>query len=141
MTLMDENQITDKIKNARRLLHFFPTFFINYTPHKNHVLSFSYGSRITRPTFAILNPFKRFQNQYNIVMGSPNLSPTTSQSLELGYTFKRNLNFNLSYRNTKGIVNIVPTIMDDGKILHSYQNASNTEMLSFSATYRWVPTD
>lgn len=141
VTFMNGNQINNDEKTARKLLHFFPTFFFNYNPHKNHVLSFSYGSRITRPTFAILNPFKRFQNQYNIVMGSPNLSPTTSYTLELGYTFKRNLNFNLSYRNTKGIVDIVPTILSDGKILHSYQNASNNQIILLSSNYRWVPSD
>ena len=74
-------------------------------------------------------------------MGSPNLSPTTSHTLELGYTFKRNLNFNLSYRNTKGIVDIVPTILSDGKILHSYQNASNNQIILLSSNYRWVPSD
>ncbi|MCI6279532.1 MAG: TonB-dependent receptor family protein [Bacteroidales bacterium] len=141
VTFMDGNQINNDETTTRRLLHFFPTFFINYTPHRNHVLSFSYGSRITRPTFAILNPFKRLQNQYNSIMGSPNLSPTTSHTLELGYTFNRNLNLNLSYRDTKGIVDIVPTILSDGKILHSYQNASNNQVISFSATYRWSPSD
>ena len=140
-TFMNGNQVNNDEKTVRKLFHLFPTFFFNYNPHKNHVLSFSYGSRIIRPTFAILNPFKRFQNQYNIVMGSPNLSPSTSHTLELGYTFKRNLNLSLSYRNTKDIVNIVPTILSDGKILHSYQNASNSQLILLSSNYRWVPSD
>lgn len=140
-TFISGNQINYEEKITRRLLHFFPTLFINYTPHINHVLSFSYGSRITRPTFAILNPFKKYQNQYNIVMGAPNLSPTTSHTLELGYTFNRNLNFNLSYRNIKGTIDIVPTILSEGKILHSYKNASNSQIIILSTNYRWVPYD
>lgn len=140
-TLMDGLQISTSERRNRRLIHFFPTLFVNYTPHSKHILSFSYGSRISRPNFALLNPFKRYQNQYNIIVGSPNLSPTISHSLELGYTYNRNLNFNLSYRNTKGIVNSVPTILSDGKILHSYQNASDNQIIALSSSYRWVPSD
>lgn len=140
-TFVDGKQLSNNEKITRKLFHLFPTFFLNYTPHQNHVLSFSYASRITRPTFDILNPFKRYQNQYNIVTGAPYLSPSISHTLDLGYTFRQNLNFNISYVNKKGLVDIVPKILSDGKILHSYQNAYDLQMLLLSSNYRWVPSN
>lgn len=139
ITTGDQFDLGQRIENKQ--FHLFPTLFINYNPHPNHVLSFSYGSRIDRPTFAILNPFRKFQNQENLIEGSPHLSPSVSHNIEWGYTFKRNLNLNLSYRNTRNIIDLVPIIMGDGKILHTYRNASNSQIMSLSSSYRWAPTD
>lgn len=139
LTTGEQHELGQRIEGKQ--FHLFPTFFFNYNPHPHHVLSFSYGNRIDRPTFAILNPFKRFQNQENLIQGSAHLSPSVSHNMEWGYTFKRNLNLNLSYRNTRNIIDLLPILMADGKVLHTYRNASRSQILSLSSNYRWTPAE
>lgn len=124
-----------------KLFHIFPTLYLGYYPHEQHVLSLSCGRRISRPSFADINPFVRYIDQYNKVAGNLDLKPTISYNAELGYTFNNNLNIALSYRAMKDAASTVPRLQSDGTLLHTEENASDLRLFLLSISYRWVPTD
>lgn len=46
--------------NDNDYFELFPTFYLQYAPSDKHNLSITYGRRITRPRYSIINPFKYF---------------------------------------------------------------------------------
>jgi len=103
----------------------FPTAYLTCTPAgNNHSFSLNYGRRISRPRFSMLNPFKTYLNAYVSVEGNPFLEPSFVNNIELGYTFKNNLNAALYYSNeTNGYSSV--TFVEPNSIVQK------TTMLNF----------
>lgn len=69
-------------------VQFFPTFYLKHSPNENHVFSFTYGRRINRPGYSLLNP-ARFYSAVNVYEeGNPFLKPSFSNNFELNYNYK-----------------------------------------------------
>jgi hypothetical protein len=70
----------------------FPTFYLKYNLNKHSVLSFTYGKRINRPNYSLLNP-ARIYSAVNIYReGNPLLTPSFSNNFEISYNYKDWLN-------------------------------------------------
>ncbi|MFD0799653.1 outer membrane beta-barrel protein [Maribacter chungangensis] len=82
---------TDTEININDYLEFFPSLSLLYTHKKKHEFKFNYYRRITRPRYGWLNPFQFFQNNNTVVEGNPNLLPSFSDFVSLGYIFNKNL--------------------------------------------------
>lgn len=82
---------TDTEINVNDYLEFFPSLSLLYTHKKKHEFKFNYYRRITRPRYGWLNPFQFFQNNNTVVEGNPNLLPSFSDFVSLGYIFNKNL--------------------------------------------------
>lgn len=66
----------------------FPTFYLKHSPNENHIFSFTYGRRINRPGYSLLNP-ARFYSAVNVYEeGNPFLKPSFSNNFELNYNYK-----------------------------------------------------
>jgi len=76
---------------------FFPTFYFGYSLNENQKFNFSLSSRISRPGFNRVNPFKLYENQFSFITGKANLKPATIYTLNLGHTFKNNFNTDMYY--------------------------------------------
>jgi len=89
---------TEKTANIvdRKYGELFPTFSISNKIDADNAINFSYGRRITRPTFNDLAPFTVFFDPKTFFSGDPSLQPAIANSLQAGYVFK-NYNFTLSY--------------------------------------------
>ena len=70
---------------------------LQYTINENHQLNFSSNSRIDRPAFYQLNPFRFYYTQYNYAEGNPNLKPLNSYNFSLDYVLKENYTFSFYY--------------------------------------------
>ena len=81
---------TDK-KNIvdRHYGNLFPSFFISRKLDENNTLNFSYGRRITRPTFNDMAPFLIFIDPYTFFSGNPALRPSIADALKTDYVFKK----------------------------------------------------
>lgn len=79
----------------------FPTVYVGYKPDSDNSLNMSISSRLSRPRFNMVNPFKLYENQYSVVYGKPDLKPLSLYSANVGYTLKNNLNFSLYYNYIK----------------------------------------
>jgi len=69
----------------------FPSLFISQQLKNQSVLQFSYGRRITRPTYFDLAPFLLFLDPNTFFNGNINLKPSISNSMTVNYKYKKYL--------------------------------------------------
>ncbi len=83
---------------------FFPTVNLAYEFSETENLSLGYNRRIRRPRSRFINPFPSVSSKTNIFQGNPDLDPSISNGLDLGY-YKRwkKITFNTSVYYTHAI--------------------------------------
>ena len=87
-----ESKLDTDVENyENNYLQFFPSLSVLYTHNEKHVFKLNYYRRITRPRYSWLNPFQYFQNNNTVVEGNPNLLPSISNFVSLGYIFNKSL--------------------------------------------------
>lgn len=69
-------------------IQLFPTFFLQRSLNKNNVLSFTYGRRINRPDYSLLNPARLYTAVNVYSEGNPFLKPSFGNNFELNYNYK-----------------------------------------------------
>jgi len=82
------NSITTNMITERKYLKWLPSLNITYSINNGEQLSFSYSKRLTRPTFAALNPFRFYYSPRHYWIGNPYLQPSTTNLLALAYSRK-----------------------------------------------------
>jgi hypothetical protein len=87
---------------------FFPALSLEYIINDNNQLDFSYSSRIDRPSYWELNPFRVYVNPYCYVEGNPFLKAAYINSLELSYTFKQKYILSLNFEKISNPYNQIP---------------------------------
>ncbi len=116
----------------------FPTLFIRYVPSKTGVINASFSSRISRPSYSLVNPFTTYTNNYTVVNGNPYLAPERSYAAEVGYTYKNNLSVKLSYRYTDDVIGQIVSFDDDTKITqYQWDNYLNQQLAIFNVSYTY----
>lgn len=122
----------------------FPSLFIQYQVAPSDVINFSYGRRITRPSFQVLNPFQDVEDPYFINQGNPALVPYFSNSYEVTYSLRYKYNFTAAYKKTTDIINNVYLINDDLETISTYDNINDEDdyLVSFNTQFNlakwWV---
>lgn len=81
-------------KNYTRV---FPSLYFGYKPSQDHQFNLSVSSRISRPSFRNINPFTLYTNKYSTVSGNPDLKPSYTYKLNIGYTLKGFFNLDVYY--------------------------------------------
>lgn len=99
-TRTEGNSITLEKVNTKDRFYLFPTAFFRYPLGKGSSLGFSYGRRISRPQFALLNPFQYYYGPYSYIEGNPFLKPATTNKFAFAYTIKNKYFFKLFYYDT-----------------------------------------
>ncbi|KRD09955.1 TonB-dependent receptor [Flavobacterium sp. Root901] len=90
-------------------LKLFPSVYLDYQFNDNHGLNFSYGKRINRPGFGMLNPFRTYINSNSYSEGNPFLKPSFSNNFDLTYSFKKNLSTSIYFNRTTNGYGVVFT--------------------------------
>jgi outer membrane receptor protein involved in Fe transport len=88
-------------------LNFFPTLHLRRNFENNQALQLSYSRRINRPHNRVINPFVRYNSDYDVSYGNPYLNPEFINSMELGYTRywkATTINPSIFYRHTEGMI-------------------------------------
>lgn len=83
--------------NKKNYIYFFPTVNMAYEFNEDENLTLGYNSRIRRPRSYFINPFPSQSSKTNVFQGNPDLDPSISNGIDLGY-YKRwaKLTFNTS---------------------------------------------
>ncbi len=89
---------------TRSYLSLFPTLFASYKTDSTNTLTFSYGRRLDRPDYYVLNPARDYVDKYSYRVGNPRLLPEFTNNFELGYSYKGQLTVTLSYMHTNGVI-------------------------------------
>ena len=89
-----EGKEIDSINN-KYYTNYFPTANLVYEFNEDENITLGYNSRIRRPRSRFINPFPSQSSRTNIFQGNPDLDPSISNGLDLGY-YKRWQKFGLS---------------------------------------------
>ena len=110
----------------RNYIRPFPSLFIQYKKDEKNSFNFSLNSRIERPHFSTLNPFRFYTSDYSYTTGNPFLLPSYIYSASIDYNFKKNYTLSLYY-NYSGSENTQVTFIDEATKI-SYQNWVNSSL-------------
>lgn len=72
----------------RNYINVFPTAFLKYTTAKQQTFVLAVSSRITRPSFWDVNPFRTYTTDQTYYEGNPFLTPSKYYREELSHTFE-----------------------------------------------------
>jgi outer membrane receptor protein involved in Fe transport len=99
--------LDQEVKND--YLKLFPSLYLDYQMNDNHGFNFTYGKRINRPGFGLLNPFRSYINSNSYSEGNPFLRPSFSNNFDFTYSFKKNLRTNIFFNKTTNGYGVVFT--------------------------------
>lgn len=121
---------------------FFPTLFFSRKINDNNLLQFSYGRRITRPSYNELAPFVLFMDPYTYTAGNANLLPTYTHSIRGDYSYK-NFIFSLQYSHDNNVIFRFQPVYDTETNVMVLQtdNVDRRETLSTTITLPFHVTD
>lgn len=130
--------------NKQQYIRPFPSLMIQYKKSDNHQFNFSVSSRIDRPAFYRLNPFKYYYNQFTYGDGNPTLQPLFRYTFSLNYLLKQNHSFSIYYNYSKNVAGQVTYI--ENKNIHFRWEADRqlhslgiTIGSKFNIRDRWIP--
>ena len=98
-------QLANNTNNVKNYNDFFPTLNLAYEINENETITFGYNRRIRRARSYFINPFPSKSSATNIFQGNPNIDPTYSNGIDLGYLkryTKLTLNGSVYYRKSSG---------------------------------------
>ncbi|MBA4850501.1 TonB-dependent receptor domain-containing protein [Emticicia sp. BO119] len=103
-TQTDINTLARQSLVKRNYGNFFPNVSVSDKISKDHTLNFSYGRRITRPSYKDLAPWVIFADLNTFFYGNENLLPTISEVLQSSYVLKEKYIFSLRYSYDKNAI-------------------------------------
>jgi outer membrane receptor protein involved in Fe transport len=94
---IEVNSLTENDFNSKKYNNLFPSATFNYEFSQSSSVSLSYSKRINRPRGRFLNPVSSLSSNINIFQGNPDLDPSLTDAIDLGYLKRWNkLTFNTS---------------------------------------------
>ncbi len=90
----------------------FPTVQLARKMGENSQTTFSYGRRITRPTFNQMAPWVIFSDRYTLFAGNTNILPTYTNNLKVDYSFK-SLIVSAQYSHDKNAIAAFQPTLDE----------------------------
>lgn len=104
------NQLETNDFNTNNFDAFFPTLNINWELDETESFQLGYNRRVRRPRSRFLNPFPSRSSPTNLFQGNPNLTPSFSNQLELGYLkrFKKlTINGSIYYQRATDVITFI----------------------------------
>ncbi|MEJ8591183.1 TonB-dependent receptor [Riemerella anatipestifer] len=112
-----------------------PFLNLAYQANDNHSISYSFSSRVRRPSFWELNPVRMYTTETNFGQNNPFMKASTSYNQQLMYMFKSTYFLSLSQNYTKDATTQIPLQKTNGNITelrYIRTNYGNKNQLSAS---------
>ncbi|WP_419868940.1 TonB-dependent receptor domain-containing protein [Chryseobacterium sp. CT-SW4] len=103
-----DNASPEYSRIERNYNNFLPYVSFNYAVNDKNNLSYSFSSRMRRPSFWELNPVKNIITQDNYTQNNPFVKASSTYNQELTYMFKNSYFVILSHSLFKDIITQVP---------------------------------
>lgn len=137
------NQTTSGDFDRRNYLGLFPTLNLGYKFSDDQSLTFGYNRRIRRPRSRFINPFPSRSSATNIFQGDPNLEPSFSNAVDLGYLNrfgKLTLNTSIYYSRATNVFNFVQEATDNyySFELNEVININDPDFDTLNSTYNLI---
>lgn len=106
----------------------FPSAFLSYKLDSlgKNTLTLNYTRRITRPSYAMFNPFLVFKDNNLYETGNPDLNPYYQSRVELSYQFRQFLNVRVAYQEATGMFLTGIRLQDDDFISQPFNQGSSS---------------
>lgn len=82
---IDINLLTTNDFNNKKYNNFFPSVFLTYELGQKSTISLNYSKRINRPRGRLINPFSNYSSNIAYFKGNPDINPSLTNALDLGY--------------------------------------------------------
>ena len=113
-------------------LSVFPNVGFSWSPKPTHSYNLSFGRRINRPDYSVLNPFENRLSELSFEKGNPKLLAEIVNNVELGWTYQYRYNFKIGYSKTENQITrlIAPDTQDDRAGFITYANLADQTIVS-----------
>ena len=104
-SITNVTQLVNGDNTKKKYNDFFPTLNLAIEIKENETLTFGYNRRIRRARSYFINPFPSRSSLTNIFQGNPNINPTYSNGIDLGYLKrfeKTTINGSVYFRKSTG---------------------------------------
>lgn len=102
-TVLNDNQSIER--NYGNIL---PYASISYAPAENHSFSYTFSSRVRRPSFWEINPVRNYLTNTNYTQNNPFVKASPVYNQEFNYMFKSAYYVNIGYSQTNDNIAQVP---------------------------------
>ena len=114
---------------------FLPYASVNYAINKNHNVTYSFSSRVRRPSFWELNPSRIYLTQTNYVQNNPFMKASQYYNQELNYMYKNTYFLVLNTSLVKDASDQIPLQkVENGNTVLRYIRTNFGDKQEFSAT-------
>lgn len=135
-------QQVGNIKNTQDYIDFFPTLNFSQELAEGNELRLSYSRRINRPRMNFINPFIRYMNPTQAMIGNPAIKPEYINSFELGYGLfldRASLIATSFYREINDQISRVSYIDNAGVTFNTFDNIQKQKTYGFELSGTYVP--
>ncbi|MDA9660464.1 TonB-dependent receptor [Flavobacteriaceae bacterium] len=104
-------QLSTEERNDQNYTKFFPTLNFSYKFNDSKSIILGFSRRISRPRARLLNPFLSRSGITNFFQGNPNLTPSYSNTVDLGFLRKWDkltLNSSIYFQKSADVVTVFP---------------------------------
>lgn len=131
---LTETSTSQSFKND--YFQIFPSLNIGYTVNDKNSLNLTYGRRINRPSFRLLNPFRAYTSAYDYWEGNPFLKPSITNNVDFVHNYNDKFTTSFSYSHTKDNFEQITIFQPDNVVSHLAMNYmdSNIFQLMVSTT-------
>src|SRR5690606_6564398 len=145
-TSIEINQFTHDIYRPKKYNDFFPSAFLSYEFTEDTNMSLSYSRRISRPRSRMINPFSNLSSNVSLFRGNPDLDPSMTDAIDLGFLKRWGNTFTLSssmyFNHTTDAVQFVRYVQEINSIdvlVTSPVNLGVRERFGFDFTLNYSP--
>src|SRR5690606_15487893 len=152
-TRLTIDQVTSGDYEKKNYLGLFPTVNLSYAFTENQSITFGYNRRISRPRSRFINPFPSRTSATNVFQGNPDLNPSFSDAVDLGYLNqfgKLTLNSSIYYQRATDVFTFISEDTGETAIVGGTPipiirrtpiNLATNERTGFEFTLTYRPTN
>ncbi|MDA9026300.1 TonB-dependent receptor family protein [Flavobacteriaceae bacterium] len=146
------SQLSSNEYSNSNYIGLFPTVNLGYEFSENQNLTIGYNRRISRPRSRYLNPFPSRSSATNLFQGNPNISPSYSNGVDIGYLntlVKITLNTSLYYNHATDVFTYISEDTGDEVVINGESvpvirrgpiNLAEDDRLGFEFTLTYRPS-
>ena len=146
------SQLSSNEYSNSNYIGLFPTINLGYEFSENQNLTVGYNRRISRPRSRFLNPFPSRNSATNLFQGNPNISPSYSNGVDIGYfntLEKITLNNSLYYNHATDVFTYISEDTGDEVVINGESvpvirrgpiNLAEDDRLGFEFTLTYRPS-
>lgn len=115
-TQLTIDQVTSNDLRKQDYTGLFPTVNLGYEVSERESVTFGYNRRVSRPRSFFINPFPSRSSSTNLFQGNPDLAPSYSDKVDLGYLNrfgKVTLNSSIYFQRSTDIFNFISEATGD----------------------------